>query len=107
METSASMQDKELEDIKNDKKVQRAMSETSISVQEEKVVELSKKTPYFGITTIIFLICGVLYFLLGWKNLPISSIYIPLLQRGVVAIMLISLVLIMTRLLKKIDQPQN
>jgi hypothetical protein len=33
METSQSMQDKELEEIKKDKKVQRAMSENSISVK--------------------------------------------------------------------------
>jgi hypothetical protein len=92
METSQSMQDKELEEIKKDKKVQRAMSETSISVQEEKAVELSNEPPQLGITIIIFLICGVLYFLLGWKNLPISSIYIPLLQRVVIAVMLISFV---------------
>jgi small-conductance mechanosensitive channel len=102
METSQSMQDKELEEIKKDKKVQRAMSETSISVQEEKAVELSNEPPQLGITIIIFLICGVLYFLLSWKNLPISSIYIPLLQRVVIAVMLISFVLIATRLIKKL-----
>ena len=55
-----------------------------------------------GIANIIFLICSALYFFLGWKHLPISSIYIPLAQKIVLAVMLISLVLLATRLLKKI-----
>ena len=55
-----------------------------------------------GITAIIFLICGAVYFLLGWKRLPISSIYIPLAQKIVLAVMLISSVLLAKKLLKKI-----
>ncbi len=102
METSEPIDDKEIEDIKKDEKVQRALSENSISVQKEIVVGLKKESPFFLITTIIFLICGIAYFLLGWKHLPISSIYIPLAQKIVLAIMLISLVLLATRLLKKI-----
>jgi small-conductance mechanosensitive channel len=95
------MEDKVLEDIKKDKKVQRALSETSIAVPKESTVELQEEAPLLGITIIIFLVCGVLYFLLGWKRLPISSIYIPLAQKIVLAVMLISLVLMATRLLKK------
>ncbi len=95
-------EEEELEDIKKDKKVQRALSENSISVKKESAVALKKEAPLLGVTTIIFLICGTLYFLLGWKRLPISSIYIPLAQKIVLAVMLISLVLLSTRLLKKI-----
>ncbi len=102
METSEPIEDKELEDIKKDEKVQRALNETSISVQKESAVDLKEEAPLLGISTIIFLICGTLYFLLGWKRLPISSIYIPLAQKIVLAVMLISLVLLATRLLKKI-----
>lgn len=102
METSESTEDKELQDIKKDEKVLRALSENSISVQKEGAVTLSKEAPLLGITAIIFLICGVVYFLLGWKRLPISSIYIPLAQKIVLAVMLISLVLLATKLLKKI-----
>ena len=102
METSEPMEDKELEDIKKDEKVQRALIESSVSIQQESVVALEKEAPLLGITGIIFLICGTLYFLLGWKRLPISSIYIPLAQKIVLAVMLISLVLLSTRLLKKI-----
>lgn len=102
METSESTEDKELQYIKKDEKVLRALSENSISVQKEGAVTLSKEAPLLGITVIIFLICGVVYFLLGWKRLPISSIYIPLAQKIVLAVMLISLVLLATKLLKKI-----
>ena len=71
METSYSIEDKELEDIKKDEKVQRALSENSISVQKESVVDFKKEAPLLGITAIIFLVCGALYFLLGWEHLPI------------------------------------
>ncbi len=102
METSDQLEDKELEDIKKDEKVQRALSENSISIQKESVDALKKEAPLLGITAIIFLIFGALYFLLGWNRLPISSIYIPLAQKIVLAVILISLVLLATRLLKKI-----
>lgn len=97
------MEDQELEDIKKDKKVQRALSETSISPPNTNDVPLEKHAPWLGITSILFLTCGILYFLLGWKHLPIDSIYIPLAQKIVLAVLLISLVLITTRLLKKIS----
>jgi len=102
MEPSVPGGDKELEDIKKDEKVQRALIETSISVPMESEVVLEKEAPLLGITAILFLSCGVLYFLLGWKRLPISSIYIPLAQKIVLAVMLISLVLLANRLLKKL-----
>jgi len=102
METSEPIEDKELEDIKKDEKVQRALSETSISAQKESGADLSKEAPLLGISALIFLICSALYFLLGWKRLPISSTYIPLAQKIVLAIMLIFFVLMVARLLKKI-----
>jgi len=102
MEPSDPTEDKELEDIKKDEKVQRALSETSIVVQMESVDALKKEAPLVGITAILFLSCLVLYFLLGWNLLPISSNYIPLVQKTVLAVMLISLVLLATRLTKKV-----
>lgn len=102
MESSESTEDKELQDIQKDEKVQRALSENSISGQKESADALTKEAPVLGVTTIIFLICGAVYFLLGWKRLPISSIYIPIAQKIVLAIMLISFVLLATKLLKKI-----
>ncbi|MDO8365410.1 MAG: mechanosensitive ion channel family protein [Saprospiraceae bacterium] len=102
MEISEPIEDKALEDIKKDKKVQRALSETAVSKQEESAAALKQEAPLLGISTIIFLICGTLYFLLGWKRLPISSMYIMLAQKIVLAVMLISLVLLATRFIKKI-----
>jgi len=102
MENSEPIEDKELEEIKKDEKVQRALSENTIGVQKESTVTLKKEAPFLGITAIIFLSCSALYFLLGWKSLPISGNYIPFLQKIVVAVMLIALVLMATRLLKKI-----
>ena len=78
------------------------MSENSISVQKESAVALTKEGLLLGITAIIFLICGAVYFLLRWQRLPISSIYIPLAQKIVLAVMLISSVLLAKKLLKKI-----
>ena len=102
METSGPGEDKELEDIKKDEKVRRALSESSNSVERENALALKKETPWFGIAAIIFLICGALYFLLGWNRLPISGIYTPLAQKIVLAVLFISLVLLSTRILKKI-----
>lgn len=102
METTDPIEDKELEEIKKDEKVQRALSENSISVQNEGVVDLKKEAPILGISAIIFLIGTVLYFLLGWKQLPISGVYIPIAQKIVLGVVLISLVLLVNRLLKKI-----
>lgn len=95
-------EDEALENIKKDRKVQRALSENSISFKKDTAVTLKKEAPLLGVTTIIFLICGTLYFLLGWKRLPVSSIYIPLAQKIMLAVMLISLVLLATRLLKQL-----
>lgn len=102
MEKLKPTNDQELEDIKTDKKVQRALHETPISGQKESPVTIEKETSWLGITTVLFLVFGTLYFLLGWKQFPIPNIYIPLAQKIVLAVMLISLVLMATRLLKKI-----
>lgn len=102
MKTSEQIEDKELEEIKKDEKVKRALSENSIAVKKEGADTLKKEAPVLGITAFIFLTCVVLYFLLGWESLPISGTYIPLAQKIVLAVMMISLVLLATRLLKKI-----
>ena len=102
MEASEEIEDKELEAIKKDEKVQRALSENATTVQKESAITVKKEAPLLGITAIIFFISGALYFLLEWKRLPISQIYIPLAQKIVLAVMFISLVLLVTRLLKKI-----
>lgn len=102
METSDPIEDQELEDIIKDEKVQRALSETSIVIQKESVDALKKEAPLVGITAVLFVSCLVLYLLLGWDRIPIPSNYIPLAQKIVLAIMLISLVLLASRLVKKV-----
>ncbi len=102
MESVEPNEDKELEDIKRDEKVQRALIENSVSLHHEASVDLEKEAPALGITAIVFIICSVLYFLLRWEHLPISSVYVPLLQKLVLAILFVSLVLLATRLTKKI-----
>lgn len=102
METSDPIEDKEIAAIKKDEKVQRALSENTIAVQKQSLITVKKDAPLLGITAILFLICGALYFLLGWKQLPVSRISIPLAQKIVLAVMFISLVLLATRILKKV-----
>lgn len=103
MENTEPNEEREFEEIIKDEKVQRALSENSIVVQKESVAEtLTQEAPLLGLSAILFLICVALYFLLGWERLPISGAYIPLAQKIVLAVMLTSLVLLATRLLKKI-----
>ncbi len=102
METIDPIENKELEAIKNDEKVQRALSENATQVKKQNPFLAKKEVPLFGVTAILFLVCGVLYFLLRWKQLPIARIYIPLAQKIVLAVMFISFVLLATRISKKI-----
>lgn len=102
MKISDSTEDKELEAIKKDEKVQRALSENSTISQSKSDSTVKKEAPVLGITALVFLICGAFYFLLGWNQLPISPVYIPLAQKIMLAVMFISLVLLAKRLLKKI-----
>ncbi len=101
METSEPIEDKEIAEIKKDEKVQRALIESSVSVQNESIVAEEKKAPLFGITAIVFLIFGGLYFLLRWKNLPISGNYFLPAQKIVLGVMLVSFVLLAIKLVKK------
>lgn len=101
METD-STEDQELENIKKDDKVKRALGENAISAQKESLHILKKEAPFIGITAIIFIICGITYALLRWHRFSISSIYIPLVQKILLAVVLISFLLMANRLLKKI-----
>lgn len=95
-------EDKELDDIKKDEKVKRALNENSISAQKESSVTFKKEAPLLGLTAFIFLGCVVVYFLLKWNRIPIPVDYIPLTQKLVLAIMFISIVLMASRLTKKL-----
>ncbi len=96
------MEDKELEALKNEEKIQKALSESANTSKMTSTDIVKDEAPLLGISALIFLVCGGLYFLLGWKQLPVPQIYIPLAQKIVLAVMLISLVMLATRLLKRI-----
>ncbi|MFO7999074.1 MAG: mechanosensitive ion channel family protein [Bacteroidales bacterium] len=96
------MEDKELEALKKDEKIQKALSESVNTATMTSADAIRDEAPLLGIAALVFLICGGLYFLLGWKQLPVPQVYIPLAQKFVLAVMLISLVIAATRLVKKI-----
>jgi hypothetical protein len=54
MGTTGPKEDKELEAIKKDEKVQRALSETSVVAQKESPDVVQKQVPFLGITAIVF-----------------------------------------------------
>lgn len=97
-----STEDQELENIKKDDKVIRALGENSTSAQKESLHILKKEAPFLGITAIIFIVCGITYTLLRWHRFSISSIYISIMQKILLAVVLISFLLMANRLFKKI-----
>lgn len=103
MEISDPIEDKELEAIRDDVKVQRALSENSIKSQQiPNIISTSKITPLVGTTAILILMCTAFYFLLSWHQIPISQTYIPLAQKILLTIMFISFVLLVAYFIKKI-----
>lgn len=67
-------ENEELEKIKSDPKVQRAWSDSSIITDHTTAAVMENNdTPVFGITAVIFLVCTVLYFLIGWEYFPASN----------------------------------
>ncbi len=95
------MEDDELEALKNEEKVQKALRENPSTAKKDTIVG-KDEVPLLGISAIVFVASGVLYFLLGWSQLPVPEVYVPLAQKIVLAVLFISLVLSATRLLKKI-----
>lgn len=93
----------EIQKLKKDPKVERALRESSRNKEDKKiVVDTKKQVPLLGLTALIFVGCGVLYFLFGWKYFPIRNPYIPLIQKAFLGTMLTSLILTINRIVKKI-----
>lgn len=65
------MEDKELVEIKKDEKVQRALYENAVSFSKDSSDTLKKEAPMLGATAILFVGCGILYFLLAKDYLPL------------------------------------
>lgn len=102
MEPIDPMEEKEVEEIKKDIKVQIALNENTTAIRKPNANTIKNVTPFLRITAIIFLSCGGLYFLLEWNQIPVPQNYIPLAQKFVLSAMFISFVLLATHLLKKL-----
>lgn len=96
-------QDNEEEEIKkilSEEKVKEALLETDSSRKESP--DASKERSYIFIyTLIVFAVCALLYYLLEYRSLPILQEYIPLLQKLVLGSMMISIIILVNRLLRK------
>lgn len=94
---------KELEMIKLDPKVKRALDDCSIPpTDERKAKAVSKGLPLIGIGVFVIIVCGALYYLLGWQYFPIRNRYVPLAQKVLLGIIATTLILFLARLTKKL-----
>lgn len=91
----------EIREILNDDKFKDALLETEASNITSKVDE-KERSFVFGYSLLVIIICGILYYLLEFRSLPVIQDYIPLLQKLVLGSMLISIVILLNRLLRKI-----
>ena len=95
-------EEEEIKKILSDEKVKEALLETD-SAREAPVAAVEKeKSSVFGYTLVIIIICGVLYYLLEFQSLPVLQRYIPLFQKLVLGSMLITIVILLNRLVRRI-----
>lgn len=102
MENIDKTEEKEIEKILKDEKVQKALELSSGDNKREESGEANQRSSALGITGIIFLVSAVAYFLLEWKYFPVPSSYVPLAQKFIVALMFAAFILVINRILKKI-----
>ncbi|MGB8705286.1 MAG: mechanosensitive ion channel family protein [Gillisia sp.] len=91
-------EEQEIQEILSNKKVQEAVKQ-STGDQEE---EVNTHSAALGITAIIFLVCGTLYFLVQYQVIPVPIKYVPLVQRILLALTFVAVVGVINRLLRKI-----
>lgn len=94
-------EEEEIQKILSDEKVKEALQETDVSKVNPKADE-KERSFIFGYSLLVIIICAVLYYLLEFRSLPVIQDYIPLLQKLVLGSMLISIVVLLNRLLRKI-----
>ncbi len=94
-------EEEEIKKILSEDKVKKALMETDSS-REAPAVNEKERSYIFGYTFIVVIVCGVLYYLLEFRTLPVIQNYIPLLQKLVMGAMLISIVILLNRLVRKI-----
>ncbi|WP_029035633.1 mechanosensitive ion channel family protein [Salinimicrobium terrae] len=94
-------EEEEIKKILEDEKVKKALLETDRS---KKSSPQEQKGVFFliGYTVLVLLIAGLIFYLLESRTLPISTEYIPLVKKLVLGTMLITTVLFLNRLLRKI-----
>lgn len=102
MESIEDIEAQETEAINKDHKVRRELEEFPAGSSRKKRITEKTNISTLGIAAIIFLVCGGLYYLLGWKYFPVRNSYIPLIQKVVLALMFISFVLVVNRFLIKL-----
>lgn len=94
-------EEEEIKKILSDEKVKEALIETEGS-KEVTSSQGKERSFIFYYALIVILICALLYYLLEFKTFPVIQEYIPLLQKLVLGAMLISIVILLNRLLRKI-----
>ena len=93
-------EEEEIQKILSDDKVKDALLETEVS--NATTVDEKERSFIFGYSLLVIIICGILYYLLEFRSLPVIQDYIPLLQKVVLGSMLISIVIMLNRLLRKV-----
>lgn len=94
-------EEEEIKKILSDDKVKEALLETD-NPRDTPVGEGKERSFIFVYTFIVIIVCGVLYYLLEFRSLPVIQDYIPLLQKLVMGAMLISIVFLLNRLIRKV-----
>lgn len=94
-------EEEEIKEILQDEKVKQALLETDSS----KVGSAKGNKEiifHVGSILIVLIISGLLYYLVEFRSLPISEKYLPLVKKLVLGAAMISIVLFLNRLLRKI-----
>lgn len=102
MKNTDQQEDQELNTIRKDERVRKALNEHTKVNQKTVGNTVKKQAPLLGVSAVIFAGCVTLYFLVKFRQLPVPPAYIPFVQKVILAVMFISLVLLALRLLKKV-----
>lgn len=101
MNAEKEIEEKEIKEILQDEKVKKALLETD---KPQENPPKGNREIFFlvGSTLLILIISGLLYYFLDFRSLPISEKYIPLIKKLIIGSVLITIVLFLNRLLRKL-----
>lgn len=94
-------EEEEIKKILSDEKVKEALMETE-SVKEVSPLKATERSFIFLYALIVIIISAVLYYLLEFQTFPVIEKYIPLFQKLILGAFLISIVILLNRLLRRI-----